>query len=118
LRYVYFASADSVMDGVPVYDARLNMGEHLADKVAKSFRLGDIDVVMPVPDSSRPSAMQLAARLDLSYREGLIKNRYVGRTFIMPGQATRKKTVRQKLSAMQLEFRNKNVLLVDDSIVR
>src|SRR5699024_56449 len=86
-EYVYFARPDSVMDGVPVYDARLNMGESLAEKVAKSFRLGDIDVVMPVPDSSRPSAMQLAGRLDLSYREGLIKNRYVGRTFIMPGQA-------------------------------
>lgn len=117
-EYVYFARPDSVMDGVSVYDARLNMGENLAEKVAKSLRLGDIDVVMPVPDSSRPSAMQLAARLDLSYREGLIKNRYVGRTFIMPGQTVRKKTVRQKLSAMELEFRGKNVLLVDDSIVR
>lgn len=117
-EYVYFARPDSVMDGVPVYDARLNMGEALAEKVARSFRLGDIDVVMPVPDSSRPSAMQLASRLDLPYREGLIKNRYVGRTFIMPGQTVRKKTVRQKLSAMQLEFKGKNVLLVDDSIVR
>lgn len=117
-EYVYFARPDSVLDGVSVYDARLNMGEYLADNVAKSLRLGDIDVVMPIPDSSRPSAMQLAARLDLSYREGLIKNRYVGRTFIMPGQAVRKKTVRQKLSAMELEFRGKNVLLVDDSIVR
>ena len=117
-EYVYFARPDSVLDGVSVYDARLNMGEHLADHVAKSLRLGDIDVVMPIPDSSRPSAMQLAARLDLSYREGLIKNRYIGRTFIMPGQAVRKKTVRQKLSAMELEFRGKNVLLVDDSIVR
>lgn len=117
-EYVYFARPDSVLDGVSVYDARLNMGEYLADNVAKSLRLGDIDVVMPIPDSSRPSAMQLAARLDLSYREGLIKNRYIGRTFIMPGQAVRKKTVRQKLSAMELEFRGKNVLLVDDSIVR
>lgn len=117
-EYVYFARPDSVLDGVSVYDARLNMGEYLADHVAKSLRLGDIDVVMPIPDSSRPSAMQLAARLDLSYREGLIKNRYIGRTFIMPGQAVRKKTVRQKLSAMELEFRGKNVLLVDDSIVR
>lgn len=117
-EYVYFARPDSVLDGVPVYDARLNMGENLAEKVAKNLRLGDIDVVMPIPDSSRPSAMQLASRLDLPYREGLIKNRYVGRTFIMPGQTVRKKTVRQKLSAMELEFRGKNVLLVDDSIVR
>lgn len=117
-EYVYFARPDSVMDGVPVYSARLNMGEGLAEKVAKNLRLGDIDVVMPIPDSSRPSAMQLAARLELPYREGLIKNRYVGRTFIMPGQAVRKKTVRQKLSAMELEFRGKNILLVDDSIVR
>lgn len=117
-EYVYFARPDSVIDGVSVYDARLNMGEFLAEKVAKNLRLGDIDVVMPIPDSSRPSAMQLAARLGLNYREGFIKNRYIGRTFIMPGQAVRKKTVRQKLSAMPLEFKGKNVLLVDDSIVR
>jgi len=117
-EYVYFARPDSLMDGVSIYDARLNMGEYLGDNVAKSLRLGEIDVVMPTPDSSRPSAMQLAARLNLSYREGLIKNRYVGRTFIMPGQAVRKKSVRQKLSAIDMEFRGKNVLLVDDSIVR
>ncbi len=117
-EYVYFARPDSVMDGVSIYDARLNMGEYLADNVAKSLRLGDIDVVMPIPDSSRPSAMQLAAKLNLGYREGFIKNRYVGRTFIMPGQAVRKKSVRQKLSAIDMEFRGKNVLLVDDSIVR
>src|SRR5690606_35576294 len=117
-EYVYFARPDSLMDGVSIYDARLNMGEYLGDNVAKSLRLGDIDVVMPIPDSSRPSAMQLAARLDLSYREGFIKNRYIGRTFIMPGQAVRKKSVRQKLSAIDMEFRGKNVLLVDDSIVR
>ncbi|NGM88390.1 amidophosphoribosyltransferase [Parapusillimonas sp. SGNA-6] len=117
-EYVYFARPDSVMDGISIYDARLNMGEYLGDNVAKSLRLGEIDVVMPIPDSSRPSAMQLAARLDLSYREGFIKNRYVGRTFIMPGQAVRKKSVRQKLSAIDMEFRGKNVLLVDDSIVR
>ncbi len=117
-EYVYFARPDSLMDGVSIYDARLNMGEYLGDNVAKSLRLGEIDVVMPIPDSSRPSAMQLAARLNLSYREGLIKNRYVGRTFIMPGQAVRKKSVRQKLSAIDMEFRGKNVLLVDDSIVR
>ncbi|HEU0230336.1 MAG TPA: amidophosphoribosyltransferase [Burkholderiaceae bacterium] len=117
-EYVYFARPDSLMNGVSVYDARLNMGEYLADNVAKSLRLGDVDVVMPIPDSSRPSAMQLASRLNLNYREGFIKNRYVGRTFIMPGQAVRKKSVRQKLSAIDMEFRGKNVLLVDDSIVR
>ena len=117
-EYVYFARPDSRMDGVSIYDARLNMGEYLGDNVAKTLRLGEIDVVMPIPDSSRPSAMQLAARLDLSYREGFIKNRYIGRTFIMPGQAVRKKSVRQKLSAIDMEFRGKNVLLVDDSIVR
>jgi amidophosphoribosyltransferase len=94
------------------------MGEYLADKLAKTLRLGDIDVVMPIPDSSRPSAMQLADRLGLNYREGLIKNRYVGRTFIMPGQAVRKKSVRQKLNTIGMEFKGKNVLLVDDSIVR
>jgi amidophosphoribosyltransferase len=117
-EYVYFARPDSLMDGISVYDARLNMGEYLGDNVAKSLRLGEVDVVMPIPDSSRPSAMQLAARLNLSYREGFIKNRYIGRTFIMPGQAVRKKSVRQKLSAINMEFRGKNVLLVDDSIVR
>jgi amidophosphoribosyltransferase len=117
-EYVYFARPDSVLDGVSVYGARLKMGEYLADKLARTLRLGDIDVVMPVPDSSRPSAMQLADRLGLSYREGLIKNRYVGRTFIMPGQAVRKKSVRQKLNTIGMEFKGKNVLLVDDSIVR
>ncbi|MFY3136107.1 amidophosphoribosyltransferase [Achromobacter xylosoxidans] len=117
-EYVYFARPDSLIDGVSVYDARLRMGEYLADKVARSMRLGDIDVVMPIPDSSRPAAMQLAARLNLDYREGLIKNRYVGRTFIMPGQAVRRKSVRQKLNAIGMEFKGKNVLLVDDSIVR
>ncbi|MFY2841489.1 amidophosphoribosyltransferase [Achromobacter ruhlandii] len=117
-EYVYFARPDSLIDGVSVYDARLRMGEYLADKVARNMRLGDIDVVMPIPDSSRPAAMQLAARLSLDYREGLIKNRYVGRTFIMPGQAVRRKSVRQKLNAIGMEFKGKNVLLVDDSIVR
>jgi amidophosphoribosyltransferase len=117
-EYVYFARPDSVMDGISIYDARLHMGEYLADRVARSLRLGDVDVVMPIPDSSRPSAMQLASHLGLNYREGFIKNRYVGRTFIMPGQAVRKKSVRQKLSAIEREFRGKNVLLVDDSIVR
>jgi amidophosphoribosyltransferase len=117
-EYVYFARPDSVIEGVSVYGARLRMGEYLADKLARSLRLGDIDVVMPIPDSSRPAAMQLADRLGLNYREGLIKNRYVGRTFIMPGQAVRKKSVRQKLNTIGMEFKGKNVLLVDDSIVR
>lgn len=117
-EYVYFARPDSTIDGVSVYDARLKMGEYLAAKLAKNLRLADIDVVMPIPDSSRPSAMQLASRLKLNYREGFIKNRYIGRTFIMPGQAVRKKSVRQKLSAIPMEFKDKNVLLVDDSIVR
>jgi len=117
-EYVYFARPDSLIDGVSVYGARLRMGEYLAEKVAKTLRLGDIDVVMPIPDSSRPAAMQLAAHLNLNYREGLIKNRYVGRTFIMPGQAVRKKSVRQKLNTIGMEFQGKNVLLVDDSIVR
>jgi len=117
-EYVYFARPDSTVDQVSIYDARLNMGKYLGDKVAKTLRLGDIDVVMPIPDSSRPSAMQLASSLNLNYREGFIKNRYIGRTFIMPGQAVRKKSVRQKLSAIPMEFKGKNVLLVDDSIVR
>lgn len=117
-EYVYFARPDSVIDNISIYNARLSMGEYLANNVAKSLRLGDIDVVMPIPDSSRPSAMQLAFHLGLNYREGFIKNRYIGRTFIMPGQAVRKKSVRQKLSAIDMEFRGKNVLLVDDSIVR
>lgn len=117
-EYVYFARPDSTVDGISIYDARLSMGKYLGDKLAKTLRLGDIDVVMPIPDSSRPSAMQLASSLNLNYREGFIKNRYIGRTFIMPGQAVRKKSVRQKLSAIPLEFKGKNVLLVDDSIVR
>jgi amidophosphoribosyltransferase len=117
-EYVYFARPDSVIEGVSVYNARLKMGEYLADKLARTVPLSEIDVVMPIPDSSRPAAMQLAARLNLEYREGLIKNRYVGRTFIMPGQAVRRKSVRQKLNTIGMEFKGKNVLLVDDSIVR
>ena len=117
-EFVYLARPDSVIDGISVYETRLRMGESLADKIRREHRDLDIDVVIPIPDSSRPSALELANRLGLSYREGFIKNRYIGRTFIMPGQATRKKSVRQKLNAIGMEFRGKNVLLVDDSIVR
>ncbi len=117
-EYVYFARPDSVMNGVSVYSSRLKMGEYLAEKVRKQVRTGDIDVVMPIPETSRAAAMQLSAKLGLEFREGFFKNRYVGRTFIMPGQAVRKRSVRQKLSALPTEFKGKNVLLVDDSIVR
>ena len=117
-EYVYLARPDSVIDGISVYGARLRLGEYLAHEVARRIPVDEIDVVMPIPDSSRPATQQLAQRLRLPYREGFIKNRYVGRTFIMPGQAIRKKTVRQKLNAMAVEFKGKNVLLVDDSIVR
>jgi len=117
-EYVYFARPDSVIDGVSVYAARLKMGEHLAEKIRREFRTGEIDVVMPIPDTSRPAAMQLAMKLGIEFREGFFKNRYVGRTFIMPGQSVRRKSVRQKLNALPNEFRGKNVLLVDDSIVR
>jgi amidophosphoribosyltransferase len=117
-EFVYLARPDSVMDGISVYQARLNMGETLAQRVISTMPPSDIDVVIPIPESSRPSAMQLAHRIGKPYREGFVKNRYVGRTFIMPGQGTRKKSVRQKLNAIGLEFKGRNVLLVDDSIVR
>ena len=117
-EYVYLARPDSVIDGISVYETRLNMGEYLADKIKTSMRHLDIDVVIPIPDSSRPSALQLANQLGVNFREGFVKNRYVGRTFIMPGQQQRRKSVRQKLNAMSIEFRGKNVMLVDDSIVR
>ncbi|MCA1323105.1 amidophosphoribosyltransferase [Herbaspirillum sp. alder98] len=117
-EYVYLARPDSVIDGASVYGTRLKMGEFLADKIRREFKSGEIDVVMPIPDSSRPAAMELALKLGIEYREGFIKNRYIGRTFIMPGQALRKKSVRQKLNAIVSEFKGKNVLLVDDSIVR
>ena len=117
-EYVYLARPDSIMDNISVYKARLRMGEKLALKIQRVRPDHDIDVVIPIPDTSRTSALQLANILDIKYREGVIKNRYIGRTFIMPGQQQRKKSVRQKLNAIDLEFRNKNVLLVDDSIVR
>ncbi|WP_372965150.1 amidophosphoribosyltransferase [Marinobacter sp.] len=117
-EHVYFARPDSIIDGVSVYKARLRMGEVLADKVLRERPDHDIDVVMPIPDTSRTSAMQMAVQLGVKYREGFIKNRYIGRTFIMPGQKMRKKSVRQKLNPIDLEFRGKNVMLVDDSIVR
>jgi amidophosphoribosyltransferase len=117
-EYVYFARPDSVIDGTSVYETRLRMGEYLAEKIKRDYSHLDIDVVVPIPDTSRPSALQLANRLNLSYREGFIKNRYIGRTFIMPGQGVRRKSVRQKLNAMSVEFRGKKVMLVDDSIVR
>jgi amidophosphoribosyltransferase len=117
-EFVYLARPDSVIDGISVYHARLNMGETLAQRVINTIRPGDIDVVIPIPESSRPSAMQLAQKLGKPYREGFVKNRYVGRTFIMPGQAVRKRSVRQKLNAIGMEFKGRNVLLVDDSIVR
>jgi amidophosphoribosyltransferase len=117
-EYVYFARPDSVMDGTSVYASRLLMGEYLAEKLRREWQDCDIDVVIPIPDSSRPSALQLANHLSIPFREGFVKNRYIGRTFIMPGQALRKKSVRQKLNAIGVEFKDKNVLLVDDSIVR
>ena len=117
-EYVYMARPDSTIDGVTVYNVRMRMGDYLAEKIRAETDVSKIDVVMPIPDSSRPAAMQVAKRLGISYREGFFKNRYIGRTFIMPGQEVRKKSVRQKLNAMRVEFKDKTVLIVDDSIVR
>ena len=117
-EYVYLARPDSVIDGTSVYETRLRMGEQLAHKIRGIPEARDIDVVIPIPDSSRPSALELANTLGLLYREGFVKNRYIGRTFIMPGQAMRRKSVRQKLNPCGIEFKDKVVLLVDDSIVR
>lgn len=117
-EHVYFARPDSLMDGVSVYKARMRMGDRLADKIERIRPAHDIDVIIPVPDTARTAALELANRLGLKFREGFVKNRYIGRTFIMPGQSQRKKSVRQKLNAIGLEFKGKNVLLVDDSIVR
>jgi len=117
-EHVYFARPDSMMDGISVHKARMRMGEFLAKKIQRLYPQHDIDVVLPIPDTSRTSALQLSYTLGLKYSEGFIKNRYIGRTFIMPGQTQRKKSVRQKLNPINLEFKGKNVLLVDDSIVR
>ena len=117
-EYVYLARPDSVLDGISVYQARLNLGETLAQRVVSTVPPNEIDVIIPIPESSRPSATQLAHLLGVPYREGFVKNRYVGRTFIMPGQGVRKKSVCQKLNVIASEFKGRNVLLVDDSIVR
>jgi amidophosphoribosyltransferase len=117
-EFVYLARPDSVLDGISVYQARLNLGETLAKRVVSTVPPNEIDVIIPIPESSRPSATQLAHLLGIPYREGFVKNRYVGRTFIMPGQGVREKSVRQKLNVIASEFKGRNVLLVDDSIVR
>ncbi|WP_421852722.1 amidophosphoribosyltransferase [Marinomonas sp.] len=117
-EYVYFARPDTVIDSISVYKARINMGDRLAAKIQREWKDHDIDVVIPIPDTSRTAALQIAQALNIPFREGLVKNRYIGRTFIMPGQAVRKKSVRQKLNPVPFEFKDKTVLLVDDSIVR
>ena len=117
-EYVYFARPDSFIDKISVYSARVNMGTKLGEKIAREWEDLDIDVVIPIPETSCDIALEIARILDKPYRQGFVKNRYVGRTFIMPGQQLRRKSVRRKLNANRAEFRDKNVLLVDDSIVR
>ena len=117
-EFVYFSRPDSTIDSISVHKSRLRMGDYLGEKILREYSHLDIDVVIPVPDTSRTSAMQVAHKLNIKYREGFIKNRYIGRTFIMPGQSIRKRSVAHKLSPIEIEFKNKNVLLVDDSIVR
>ena len=117
-EFVYFARPDSFIDGISVYASRVNMGKKLGEKIAREWADLDIDVVIPIPETSMDIALQIANTLDLPYRQGFVKNRYIGRTFIMPGQTMRKKSVRRKLNAISSEFKGKNVLLVDDSIVR
>lgn len=117
-EFVYFARPDSFIDGISVYASRVNMGKKLGQKIAKQWAEMDIDVVIPIPETSIDIALQIARELDLPYRQGFVKNRYIGRTFIMPGQTQRRKSVRRKLNAIKSEFQGKNVLLVDDSIVR
>ena len=117
-EYVYLARPDSIIDGIAVYSTRLRMGQTLARKIQREWSKHDIDVIIPIPDTSRTSALEMAHVLGVDYREGFVKNRYIGRTFIMPGQALRRRSVRQKLNAIEMEFEGKNVLLVDDSIVR
>ena len=117
-EHVYLARPDSILDGAYVYGTRMQMGRKLGDRILNEWPDHDIDVVIPIPDTSRTSALEMAQHLGVTYREGFMKNRYIGRTFIMPGQTQRKKSVRQKLNAIDIEFKGKNVLLVDDSIVR
>jgi amidophosphoribosyltransferase len=117
-EFVYFARPDSVIDKIPVYQVRMNIGRKLAAQIMKEWPQTRIDAVIPIPETSRPTAISLAEQMGVDFREGFVKNRYIGRTFIMPGQAIRKKSVRQKLSIIEQEFKNKNVLLIDDSIVR
>ena len=117
-EFVYFSRPDSTIDSISVHKARLRMGDYLGEKIIKEYDSLNIDVVIPIPDTSRTCAMQVAYKVGAKYREGFMKNRYIGRTFIMPGQSTRKKSVAQKLNPIELEFKGKNVLLVDDSIVR
>ena len=116
-EYVYFSRPDSTIDEISVHKSRLRMGDFLGDKILNEYKNLDVDVVIPVPDTSRTSAMQVAYKLGVKYREGFMKNRYIGRTFIMPGQSIRKKSVAQKLNPIEIEFKGKNVLLIDDSIV-